>query len=256
MDKQIVLFKDLGLIDYQSAWDYQERLFQQNVGIKSLLRKRELANTNLEPGKAQQTINADLRGEQTIPATQHHFLLCEHPPVLTLGKSGHAENILISEEEMALKGIQYFKTNRGGDITFHGPQQIVGYPIIDLEKYYTDIGKYLRSLEEVIILTLQEYGLKGERSKGETGVWINAGIPGSERKICAMGVRCSRWITMHGFAFNVNTDLSYFNTIIPCGIENKKVTSLQKELNRFVDYEDAKNKVKANFEKVFGAALQ
>ena len=256
MDKQIVLFKDLGLIDYQAAWDYQEILFQQNVGIKSLLRKREIANTDLVPGNGQHAITTDLPAEQIIPATQHHFLLCEHPPVLTLGKSGHVENILISEEEMALKGIQYFKTNRGGDITFHGPQQIVGYPIIDLEKFYTDIGKYLRSLEEVIILTLREYGLKGERSKGETGVWLYAGIPGSERKICAMGVRCSRWITMHGFAFNVNTDLSYFNTIIPCGIENKKVTSLQKELNQIVDYEDAKNKVKANFEKVFGAALQ
>ena len=152
--------------------------------------------------------------------------------------------------------IQYFKTNRGGDITFHGPQQIVGYPIIDLEKFYTDIGKYLRSLEEVIILTMQEYGLKGERSKGETGVWLDAGIPGSERKICAMGVRSSRWITMHGFAFNVNTDLKYFNMIIPCGIENKKVTSLQNELNYVLDYEETKRKIKVNFEKVFGVQLK
>jgi lipoyl(octanoyl) transferase len=157
---------------------------------------------------------------------------------------------------MARLGIQYFKTNRGGDITFHGPQQIIGYPIIDLEKFYTDIGKYLRSLEEVIILTMAEYGLKGERSKGETGVWLNAGVKGSERKICAMGVRCSRWITMHGFAFNVNTDLGYFDTIIPCGIENKKVTSLQKELNRELDYEEVKTKVKANFEKVFAVQLR
>lgn len=252
MDKQIVLYKDLGLIDYKAAWEYQEELFQQNVGIKSIVRNRELANRDLELGNEREAAIAG----PTALITQHYFLICEHSPVLTLGKSGHIENILISEEEMARQGIQYFKTNRGGDITFHGPQQIVGYPIIDLEKFYTDIGKYLRSLEEVIIVTMQEYGLKGERSKGETGVWLDAGVPGSERKICAMGVRCSRWITMHGFAFNVNTDLSYFDTIIPCGIENKKVTSLQKELNRVVDYEEVKNKVKANFEKVFSVQLQ
>lgn len=256
MDKQIVLFKDLGLIDYKEAWNFQEELFQQNVSIKSLLRTKELkadnlATSNNENGGtvAEITIQKDL-------ATQHYFLICEHSPVLTLGKSGHEENILISQKEMAKKGIQYFKTNRGGDITFHGPQQIVGYPILDLDKFYTDIGRYLRSLEEVIILTMQEYGLKGERSKGETGVWLDAGIAGNERKICAMGVRCSRWITMHGFAFNVNTDLGYFDNIIPCGIENKKVTSLQKELNQQVDYEEVKNKVKANFEKVFAAKLQ
>lgn len=255
LDKQIVLFKDLGLIDYQTAWDYQEKLFQQNVGIKSLLRNRELVNTKVASMEQAKDSIANY-SLQPLPATAHYFLLCEHPPVLTLGKSGALKNILISEAEMAERGIQYFKTNRGGDITFHGPQQIVGYPIIDLENFYTDIGKYLRSLEEVIILTMQEYGLKGQRSKGETGVWLDAGIQGSERKICAMGVRCSRWITMHGFAFNVNTDLSYFDTIIPCGIENKKVTSLQKELNRLIDYEEVKNKVKANFEKVFGVQLQ
>jgi len=252
LDKQIVLYKDLGLIDYKAAWNYQEKLFQQNVGIKSIVRNSELANRDLELGNEHEASIA----EPPALTTQHYFLICEHSPVLTLGKSGHIENILISEEEMARQGIQYFKTNRGGDITFHGPQQIVGYPIIDLEKFYTDIGKYLRSLEEVIIVTMQEYGLKGERSKGETGVWLDAGVPGSERKICAMGVRCSRWITMHGFAFNVNTDLTYFDTIIPCGIENKKVTSLQKELNRVVDYEEVKNKVKANFEKVFSVQLQ
>ena len=252
MDKPIVLFKDLGLIDYKIAWDYQEELFRQSVEIKSMLRSRELAGNNLIAG------NEKARYTTTEKAltTQHYFLICEHQPVLTLGKSGHIENILISEEEMETKGIQYFKTNRGGDITFHGPQQIVGYPIIDLEKFYTDIGRYLRSLEEVIILTLQEYGLNGQRSKGETGVWLDANMPGSERKICAMGVRCSRWITMHGFAFNVNTNLAYFDTIIPCGIENKKVTSLQKELNRYVDYDDVKNKVKKNFEKVFTVQLQ
>ncbi len=255
MDKQIVLFKDLGLIDYKLAWNYQEKLFQQNVSIKSVLRSIETgdstlptANVNKFPGALLQAVN--------IPSTKHYFIICEHPPVLTLGKSGAVENILISEEEMSNRGIQYFKTNRGGDITFHGPQQIVGYPILDLDKFYTDIGKYLRALEEVIILTMHEYGLKGERSKGETGVWLDAGVPGKERKICAMGVRCSRWITMHGFAFNVNTDLSYFNTIIPCGIQNKKVTSLQKEFNMAMNFEEVKYKVKVNFEKVFGVQLK
>ena len=255
MDKQIVLFKDLGLIDYQLAWDYQEKLFQQNVSIKSVLRNMEMADSTLQMESVNEFPVAAPQA-RNIPSTKHYFIICEHPPVLTLGKSGHVENILISEEEMANRGIQYFKTNRGGDITFHGPNQIVGYPIIDLDKFYTDIGKYLRALEEVIILTMQEYGLKGERSKGETGVWLDAGIPGKERKICAMGVRCSRWITMHGFAFNVNTDLSYFNTIIPCGIENKQVTSLQKELNTAMNYEEVKYKVKANFEKVFDVQLQ
>jgi lipoyl(octanoyl) transferase len=253
LTKQIVLFKDLGLTDYQSAWDYQEKLFQENVHIKSVIRNREMGAHGLVAE------NISLLRESaadTKPETQHYFLICEHLPVLTLGKSGHVENILISEPEMKKRGIQYYKTNRGGDITFHGPGQIVGYPILDLEKFYTDIGKYLRALEEVIILTMQEYGLKGERSKGETGVWMDAGIPGKERKICAMGVRCSRWITMHGFALNVNTDLSYFDTIIPCGIENKKVTSLQKELYRTLNYEEVKQKVKANFEIVFGVELQ
>ena len=230
-------------------------MFQQNVGIKSLLRNRELVNSNMVLLEETESSIANHSSLPT-PATQHYFLLCEHPPVLTLGKSGHAENILISDTEMAQKGIQYFKTNRGGDITFHGPQQIVGYPIIDLEKFYTDIGKYLRSLEEVIILTLLEYGLTGGRSKGETGVWLDAGKPGSERKICAMGVRCSRWITMHGFAFNVNTDLSYFDTIVPCGIQNKRVTSLQNELGFVLDYGEVKNRVKHNFEKVFAVDFQ
>ena len=150
------------------------------------------------------------------------------------------ENVLLSENEMEEKEIEFFKTNRGGDITFHGLQQVVGYPILDLEKFYTDIGKYLRSLEEVIILTIAEYGIKGDRSKGETGVWIEPGIPGRERKICAMGIRCSRWITMHGFALNVNTDLSYFNNIIPCGIINKQVTSVEKEVGHTVDFTEIK----------------
>ena len=163
---------------------------------------------------------------------------------------------MIGENDRAEKGIQFFNTNRGGDITFHGPQQIVGYPILDLENFFTDIGLYLRTLEEMIIMTLADYGVEAGRSAGETGVWLDAGIPGKERKICAMGVRCSRWITMHGFAFNVNTDLSYFNHIIPCGIQNKQVTSLQKELGMKVNLEEVKQKVKKNFAFCFDAELR
>jgi lipoyl(octanoyl) transferase len=188
--------------------------------------------------------------------TQHHLLFVEHPPVYTLGKSGNADNVLLSEENLKARGIEYFHTNRGGDITFHGPQQIVGYPILDLEKFYTDIGKYLRNLEEMIILTLADYGIKADRSKGETGVWIDPEIKGRERKICAIGVRSSRWVTMHGFALNVNTDLNYFNFIIPCGIQNKQVTSIEKELGHKVDFEEAKERVKKNFEKVFEVELK
>lgn len=187
--------------------------------------------------------------------TSHYLLFTEHPPVYTLGKSGNKNNVLMSDEELAANNISFFHINRGGDITFHGPGQIVGYPILDLEKFYTDIGRYLRNLEEVIILTLEEYGLKGDRSKGETGVWLDPNIPGMERKICAIGVRCSRWVTMHGFAFNVNTDLSYFNNIIPCGITNKQVTSLSKELGRELDISEVKEKVKRNFERIFEAEI-
>ena len=228
---QNVIFKDLGIIDYKTAWDYQEKLLQQNVSVKSAIRN-----------------DAALAGKID---TQNYFLLCEHEPVYTLGKSGDMKNVLMSEAELAANNIQFFKTNRGGDITFHGPQQIVGYPILDLEKFYTDIGKYLRNLEEVIILTIAEYGIKGERSAGETGVWIEPGIEGKERKICAIGVRCSRWITMHGFALNVNTDLTYFGNIIPCGIVNKKVTSIEKELGEKVDFDEVKEKVRENFKRVF-----
>jgi lipoyl(octanoyl) transferase len=240
---QLVQFEDLGNMPYKQAWDYQESLLKKNLDVKAELR---LVADNLEP-------IAD--SIHHSPFTTHHLLFVEHPPVYTLGKSGDVKNILISEEERAAKGIEYYPTNRGGDITFHGPQQIVGYPILDLEKFETDIGKYLRKLEEVIILTMADYGLKGERSKGETGVWLDPDVKGKERKICAMGVRCSRWITMHGFAFNVNTDLTYFNYIIPCGIENKQVTSLEKELGRKVYFEEAKERVKRNFEKVFDVKL-
>jgi lipoyl(octanoyl) transferase len=243
--KQTVLFEDLGAMPYKEAWDYQESLLNENVTIKAELRARADSQELL--------VGSDQHAALT---THHHLLLVEHPPVYTLGKSGDVKNILISEEERLQKGIEYYPTNRGGDITFHGPQQIVGYPILDLEKFETDIGKYLRKLEEVIILTMADYGLQGERSKGETGVWIDPDIKGKERKICAMGVRCSRWVTMHGFAFNVNTDLNYFNHIIPCGIENKAVTSLEKELGASVDFEEAKKNVKRNFENVFEVTLQ
>lgn len=255
MDKQKVIFKDLGIIEYKAAWDYQETLLHQNVNIKSAIRNELSAMGNEQCSNKFDTAGSALTTQDSPLTTTNYFLLCEHPPVYTLGKSGKKENVLMSDEELAANGIAFFNTNRGGDITFHGLQQIVGYPILDLEKYYTDIGKYLRNLEEVIILTIAEYGIKGGRSKGETGVWIDEDIPGSERKICAIGVRCSRWITMHGFAMNVNTDLNYFNNIIPCGIQNKQVTSLQKELGHFVDYEIVKEKVKRNFEKIFESEL-
>lgn len=243
MEKQQVLFQDLGLLDYQAAWDLQEKLLQENVSRKSLV-------YSLEPG----AFEDPAPGSRLL--TQHHLLFVEHPPVYTLGKSGNKANVLLGDDELKEKNIQFFNTNRGGDITFHGNDQIVGYPILDLEKFYTDIGKYLRNLEEVIIQTLAEYGIIGDRSIGETGVWIEPGVAGKERKICAIGVRCSRWITMHGFAFNVNTDLSYFNYIIPCGINNKQVTSLEKELGRKLDMQEVKEKVKNNFAKIFEVELK
>ncbi len=239
---QQVQFEDLGNMPYKQAWDYQESLLKKNLEVKAALRVA---------ADRQQALTTD----DSRLTTQHYLLFVEHPPVYTLGKSGDVSNILISEEERIAKGIEYYPTNRGGDITFHGPQQIVGYPIFDLEKFETDIGKYLRKLEDVIILTMADYGLKGDRSPGETGVWLDPDVKGKERKICAMGVRCSRWITMHGFAFNVNTDLAYFNNIIPCGIQNKQVTSLEKELGRKIDFEEAKERVKRNFEKVFDIKL-
>lgn len=234
--KQEVFFKDLGKRSYKEVWDLQEVLLKQNVEAKALL-------NNLPPSAV---------GTAT---TINHLLFVEHNPVYTLGKSGHEENVLIGEEERLKQGIEFFHINRGGDITFHGPEQLVGYPILDLDKFKTDLSWYLRSLEEVIIMTMTEYGLKGERSVGETGVWIEPNVAGKERKICAMGIKCSRWITMHGFAFNVNTDLSYFNNIVPCGIANKQVTSLQKELGTTIPLSDVKQRVKRNFEYVFDAYL-
>lgn len=242
MEKQKIIFKDLGEMEYQAAWDYQEKLLKENVRIKTETRLMKQGEVSDE-------------GKEEMIDTRHYLLFVEHPPVYTLGKSGNKSNVLIGDDEMKQREIQFFNTNRGGDITFHGPDQLVGYPIFDLEKFYTDIGKYLRNLEEVIILTMKEYGIAGERSAGETGVWIDPGIAGRERKICAIGVRCSRWVTMHGFAFNVNTDLSYFNHIIPCGITNKQVTSLEKELSRKIEMEEVKEKVKRNFEKIFEAEI-
>ncbi len=232
-----MIYKDLGIIGYKEAWDYQENLLQENVAVKSEARK---SNSILPVA---------------LLPTKNHFLICEHKPVYTIGKSGSMDNFLLDDKQIAEKGVEFFKTNRGGDITFHGLQQIVGYPIIDLEKFYKDIGKYLRNLEEVVILTLAEFGIKGERSRGETGVWIEPFKPGSERKIAAIGVRCSRWITMHGFALNVNTDLDYFKNIIPCGIQNKQVTSIEKETGLKTDLDLVKSSIRRNFEKIFEVVL-
>ncbi|RFS19870.1 lipoyl(octanoyl) transferase LipB [Chitinophaga silvatica] len=229
--RQEILFSDLGTIDYQEAWDYQEKLLKQNVGLKSAA-----------------------AGQIPVDTT-NYLLFCEHPPVYTLGKSGHMENLLVSQEALKEQGIGFVPTNRGGDITFHGPGQIVGYPILDLEKFYTDIGKYLRNLEEVIIRTIAEYGLKGDRSAGETGVWLEPHDKAKARKICAMGVRCSRWVTMHGFALNVNTSMDYFNKIVPCGIQDKKVASLSHELGREIDINEVKEKLRKNFAEIFEANI-
>jgi lipoyl(octanoyl) transferase len=237
--KQEVFFKDLGLRHFKEVWDLQEVLLKQNVEAK-----RILANA-----KTEQEI--DLYKDQIV----NHLLFVEHYPVYTLGKNGKPEHILISDEDREKKGVEYFHINRGGDITFHGPGQLVGYPILDLDKFKPDLGWYLRCLEEVIILTLEDYGIDGDRSPGETGVWLDVDNPAKARKICAMGIRCSRWITMHGFALNVNTNLQYFENIIPCGIAHKKVTSIQQELGTSVPMYDLKERVKRNFEIVFNAYL-
>lgn len=237
-EKQEILFQDLGLMDYQLAWDYQEELLKRNIEIKA-------TSYGSETG----------RELPALSTTRHYLLFTEHPPVYTLGKSGNRENVLIDDAAMKEKRIAFFHTNRGGDITFHGPGQVVGYPILDLEKFYTDIGKYLRDLEEVVIRVMAGYGLQGVRSPGETGVWLEPAVPGKARKICAIGVRSSRWITMHGFAFNVNTDLSYFDHIVPCGISDKAVTSLEKELGNPIPIGDVKQRLRKNFEEVFDAVL-
>lgn len=230
---QTVQLQHLGLQPYKQVWDYQEQLLQEALAVKKELATNPAANIS----------------------TNHHLLLVQHPHVYTLGKTGHEEYVLINEEQRASMGVEYYHINRGGDITYHGPGQLVGYPILDLEKFSTDIGKYLRNLEEVIIKTIGEYGIIGDRSKGETGVWIEPDIKGRERKICAMGVRCSRWVTMHGFALNVNTDLDYFTHIVPCGIQDKQVTSMAKELGESLDFEHVQQTLIRKFEEVFDVAI-
>ena len=205
---KFIRIKEVGTKDYKDTWEYQEKLFKEIIDIKIKNRK-----------------------EKKSIETPNYFLFVEHPHVYTLGKSGDINNLLISEQKLTEIGATFYRNNRGGDITYHGPGQIVGYPILDLENYFTDIHKYLRLLEETIIKTLAEYGLKGQRSDGETGVWFDVGTPFA-RKICAFGVRASRWVTMHGFALNVNTDLGYFDHMIPCGIKGKSVTSLNVELGK------------------------
>ncbi len=224
--KQIQLL-DLGDKDYKATWEFQEELFKKIVDLK-------IQNRNLL---------------SPLP-TPNFFLYVTHPHVYTLGKSGDFSNLLLSEKQLIEKGATFYKINRGGDITYHGPGQIVGYPILDLENFFTDIHKYLRFLEEAIILTLAEYGLKTERSSGETGVWVDKGTPFA-RKICALGVRASRWVTMHGFALNVNADLGYFDNIIPCGIRGKAVTSMHVELGREVNEEEVKEKILKHFSVLF-----
>lgn len=232
MNKKVEV-RDLGLKDYKDTWDYQEQLFQEIVAVKSANRK----------------------SETDVKQTPNYFLFVEHPHVYTLGKSGDVRNLLLNEQQLKEKDAVFYKINRGGDITYHGPGQIVGYPILDLENFFTDIHKYLRFLEEVIIKTLADYGLQGERSQGETGVWLDVGTPFA-RKICAMGVRASRWVTMHGFALNVNTNLGYFDHIIPCGIRGKAVASLNVELGKdLVDEQEVKSKIEHYFVEMFNAEL-
>ncbi len=229
MKNKQVLFKDLGLIDYKEAWDYQTELFDDLVAKKIHNRKAS---------------------EEDVKETENYLLFCEHPHVYTLGKSGSEANLLIGEAILKQKGATYYKINRGGDITYHGPGQIVGYPIFDLDNFFTDIHKYLRYLEEAVILTLKEYGITAGRIQGQTGVWLDEELP-SARKICALGVKSSRWITMHGFAFNVNTNLDYFNNIVPCGISDKAVTSLEQELGEKQDMKEVKSKLKKHLSEVF-----
>lgn len=227
---QTVTFQDLGEIDYKQAWDLQESLLAETV-------RQKVENRTLEPSAH-------------FPP-RHYLLFCEHPHVFTLGKSGAEEHLLADEQKLEEIGATYYKINRGGDITYHGPGQLVGYPIFDLDHFFNDIHKYLRFLEESIILTLAEYGIEAGRVQGLTGVWLDGNDKIKARKICAFGVRCSRWVTMHGFAFNINNDLSYFNKIVPCGISDKGVTSLSKELGREVDIHEVKSKVLFHMQSLF-----
>jgi len=235
MINRSVIFKDLGTIDYQDAWDYQEKLFRQVV---------------------QQKI--DNRSSATPQPTSNYLLFCEHPHVFTLGKTGDATNLLLDRARLAEKEAVFYHINRGGDITYHGPGQIVGYPILDLDNFFTDIHRYLRTLEEAVIRTLAGYQIDAGRIEGLTGVWIDyqQGSIGGPRKICALGVKTSRWVTMHGFAFNVSTDLSYFNHIVPCGISDKAVTSLEAELGREVQMQEVSQRLRDELAQVFQMEIQ
>ena len=230
LNKNINVY-DLGVLDYKKALNFQEKKLQEIIDIKRTNRNK---NSSIE--------------------TPNYFLFVEHPPVITLGKSGQEKNLLLTKEELERKKIQYFNTNRGGDITFHGYGQIVGYPVIDLENFYTDINRYLRTLEEIVISTLNFYKISSQRSSGETGVWLEPNSPNS-RKICAIGVKTSRWVTMHGFALNVDTDLRYYDYIIPCGIRGKGITSINKEVKKIVSINEVKEKLLENLKKTFHANL-
>ncbi len=234
---QNVLMEDWGTIEYGAAWARQEVIMATQLAIKK--------DWNGQPEMLR----------PPIPPTEHHLILCSHPPVYTLGKSGHMENLLANDARLQELGVSFYKTNRGGDITYHGPGQIVGYPMLDLEKFFTDLGRYMRSLEEVIIRTIGHYGIEGGRLPGATGVWLDWDDTKRARKICAMGVRCSRWLTMHGFALNVNTDLRYFGYIVPCGIVDKGVTSIAQELGHYVDEPALKAILLREFAEVFEATL-
>lgn len=242
-----VRFKDLGKNrNYQEIWDFQEGILQNTVNMKMQRRLLEKQYQITQQPEQKETLKNQI--EKIL--TPNYLYFVEHPHVYTLGKSGDEHNMLANEQKLKQIQATYVKTNRGGDITYHGPEQLVGYPILDLDNFKTDIHWYLRNLEEVIIQAIAKYGLKGQRSQGETGVWLDVGKPFA-RKICAMGVKASRWVTMHGFALNVNTDLKYFEYIIPCGIKDKAVTSLERELNKKVDIEEVKQEVKKQFAQVF-----
>jgi lipoyl(octanoyl) transferase len=230
-----VQFQDLGLIDYQEAWDYQEKIFAETISVKTQNRGKEAPDQQMTP---------------------NFLLFCQHPHVYTLGKSGKSDHLLLEEDDLANKQAKYYRINRGGDITYHGPGQIVGYPILDLDNFFTDIHVYMRTLEEAIILTLADYGLQAGRIAGLTGVWLDFEAQKNPRKICALGVKASRWVTMHGFALNVNTDLSYFGNIIPCGIEDKAVTSLAAEMGREIDLQEVSDKLKNHLAQLFSMELQ
>lgn len=231
--KPVVLVKDLGLVDYKQTWEYQQQLMDECIA-------RKLANR-----------------DALHPETQQHYLVfCEHSAVFTLGKSGSMANLLVDEAELNRRGVNFYKINRGGDITHHGPGQLVGYPILDMDEFFTDIHKYLRYLEEAIILTLKHFGIEADRLPGATGVWLDADDITKARKICAMGIRASRWVTMHGFALNVNNDLDYFDWIIPCGIDDKAVTSIKKELGHEVDMQEVKSLFEQHFAELFGAIMR